>query len=181
MTVLITRAKNEFWLCCSGIWSLKNMQASCLQQYKCNFNNNFSSVLCNRFFVQWHLKGTLFLLEEELNILLSVAVIIVLPAGCWKKAAPCVYLPISASFSQKRVLPWVVGGPKAGCESTDSCCCLTPRFPGSWLTAHPGCVSCSRGSDGASPTLWYLLSSPGLVLGRMKLRLHQLHSGDQMK
>lgn len=51
--------------------------------------------------MQWHLKGTLFLLEEELNILLSVAVIIVLPAGCWKKAAPCVYLPISAPFSQK--------------------------------------------------------------------------------
>lgn len=101
MTVLITHAKNAFWLCCSGIWSLKNMQASCLQQYKCNFNNNFSSVLCNRFFVQWHLKGTLFLLEEELNILLSVAVIIVLTAGCWKEAAPCVYLPISAPFSQK--------------------------------------------------------------------------------
>jgi len=73
------------------------MQASNLQQYKYNFNKDLYSVLCSRCFV--HLKGTLcfFLLEEEMNILLSVAVIIILAAE-YLLSSPVLYVLFHSWF-----------------------------------------------------------------------------------
>lgn len=80
-------------------WNLafKKMQASNLQQYKYNFNKDLYSVLCSRCFV--HLKGTLcfFLLEEEMNILLSVAVIIILAAE-YLLSSPVLYVLFHSWF-----------------------------------------------------------------------------------
>lgn len=75
-------------------WNLvfkKKTQASNVQKYKYNFNKDLCLVFCSRCFV--HLKGTLcfFSLEEEVNILLSVAVITILPAG-YLLSSPVLYV-----------------------------------------------------------------------------------------
>lgn len=117
-----------------------------MQQYKYNFNKDLCLVLCSRCFV--HLKSTpcFFLLEEEMNILLSVAVITILPAG-YLLSSPVLYVLFYSCFFLNPLLfqiVWIWTPGESWSPIKDSCSllcsyliqvCLSPifRISSSWF------------------------------------------------